>query len=181
MSESLLRYEPREDGNVVVTETGEIISYDEYLDRRSIEKDIQRAVDRKIRDTNREVNGEQQCKKQKDWLPNYHFVKTIIGNYLDWSDNMDVYERGLMHLMIGLVEWETNKVIVDGENITNGYIRDKLKIGVDTLARTFNSLEEKNIIKRVGVGKQREIYINPLYVYQGKGMSNDTLKMFNII
>lgn len=181
MSEITLRYEPREDGNVVVVETGEIISYEKYLEIRSIEKETQKAVDRKIKELNCDLGDQQQKKKYDNWLPNHHFIKAIVGNYVKWGEEMDVYERGIIHLMMGLVEWETNRVVVNGKDITNKYIQQKLNMGNDTFVRSINSLEEKNIIKRVGKSRSRKIYLNPLYVYQGKSMSYETLKKFEII
>lgn len=178
-----LRYYPREDGNIVISNTGEIISYEEYLNIRSIEKETQKAIDQKVKEINTNIDN---VKKGEDsgfynnWLTNYHFTKVVSNYHKEWSDKMDIYERAIMHLMTDLIEWETNRVLVNGKDITNKYMREKLQIGNSNLTKTLNVLEDKNIIRRVGNNKARRIYVNPLYVYKGKKMSNNTLKMFKI-
>lgn len=116
------------------------------------------------------------------WNKSKGFMKVFYKFRREVGDNMGIYERAFMNYFIDNLEWETNRVVVDGgKDITNKDIANNLKVGINTINKTLNTLEEIRLIRRVGNRSGRKIFVNPNYAIKGKDIRKDVVELFQDI
>lgn len=164
-------------------QTGEIYSSEqevkEWYKRRSDEKRLDRDLERDIIATfgiKTELELYQQRWKNDSW-----FIKVYRTERREFlkKAKLSVNASALLFQIEGYLEFKTNRVAnKNGKRFTNKDLQDMVGISSTTLKNTLNELEDKLIIKRVGDGQSREIYINPYLMCAGNKMSKDIEELF---
>lgn len=164
-------------------QTGEIYTnaeeVEEWYKRRSDEKRLDRDLERDIIATfgiKTELELYQQRWKNDSW-----FIKVYRTERREFlkKAKLSVNASALLFQIEGYLEFKTNRVAnKNGKRFTNKDLQDMVGISSTTLKNTLNELEDKLIIKRVGDGQSREIYINPYLMCAGNKMSKDIEELF---
>lgn len=180
------RFKKTKLGGYVDTITGEILHYEQVIQILKEEKrKTSNLIDCELEQIQIE-NGDFQKKDTHRFSWNNNsgnptlFVKSYKMFGREVKKNMSINEKALTFTLIDYLETETNRVIIDGDNPTNKQIGDLVGLKNTAVSNTISSLKKKNIIQTKGRGKGRQIYINPLLVFDGKHVEMETLKLFNL-
>lgn len=100
-------------------------------------------------------------------------------NAISKSD-LSVNSLALLFCMQPYLEQYTNRVCLpNGKSFSNKDLENLLGISNNPLLYALNELESKNIMKRVGKGRARQIFINPNLMTSGTETQKETYEMFD--
>lgn len=109
------------------------------------------------------------------------YIKVFVVAQRDMmKDNrLSVNAMAFLFNMQCYIEQYTNKITKpNGASFTNSELQKITTLGIRVLSNVFNELESNNIIKRIGNGKSREIYLNPNLATRGSEIQQDVFDMF---
>jgi len=112
------------------------------------------------------------------WKPTDKFSKT----YSDELSELPLlkYAEGyhLIILFIGNIQWASNEVLIDKKPPTNDVLAKLISPSSRMIKTYLQELESHKIIRRVGKGKARRIYLNPKYAFNGRMILKETTALF---
>lgn len=170
----------------VENSTGEIISYKDaikvLLDKK---QSIQSDIDKEIR----KIKKDNDVLERKDthffnWNNKGNptlFVKKYKVFSREVSKMLSINEKAMLFVLSDYIETETNQIVIKGSRYPSNKVIGEL-VGLKNTAtsNTISSLKDKGILATRGKGKEREIFLNPFLAFDGKDISRETLKMFNM-
>ena len=107
------------------------------------------------------------------------FTKLIHVN-AENLPKMSLQEKGfLLFTCQNLKKYDNSLYLNSSDYISNSDIAKQLSISESTLKRIMKSLNNKQLIKTIGRGRNRKIYINPIIAINGNGTRLKTLQLFS--
>lgn len=175
--------------DIIDLNTGECLSMNSEIDRdliyeiiREIEqsKNTEKAEMRYIRKL---INRESMSVKYKmNWGNNKNAPMLFCKEYKVFKrevyKNMSLQEIGLMSVFSSYLEQGSNKVIIDGESPTNKKLGEIVNLSAKSVSIIISNLKNKNLIHTQGSGMGREIFVNPMYSFNGRHLDIKTYNLF---
>jgi len=172
-----------DDDSIVLIETGEMFSKDEFLDPFKVAYELvdtyndyckRLKVDRRLEYKRNKVYSGVVYNPVK----RYYFTKTITTKADYFEEILENSEyAGFFYMLARHVDFPKNAVVINKQYPTNKELQDKYKIGEKKLAKIFGELIRVGAIKRIYTGERPQTYINP-YIYNRGNTDIATIKMF---
>ena len=174
----------RETKELIDVKTGEIYKDENevklLLENIKYDKEINRSIEKAIRETfgiKTELELYQLKWKNDSWF--IKIYRTERREFLKQA-KLSPHATSLLFHMEGYLEFKTNRVAKKcGKRFTNKELCDMVGLSPVTLKNALNELEERLVIKRVGISQQRQIYINPYLMCAGNKMSKEIESLFS--
>lgn len=157
-------YTENEDGQIIHIPTGEILT----------QRDIHEQYDQALSD---KLDFDSPYEKLP-WKPNDKFVKTFSDELSTLPQLKYAESYHLIILFIGNIQWASNEVLINKKPPSNEALVKLTNSSIRMVSDYMKELESYKIIKRIGKGKSRRIYLNPKYAFNGRMILKETTAMF---
>lgn len=113
-----------------------------------------------------------------NWLKGNKFSKLYQIKMRGYTNTISLQGNGLLFILMLYLKPGSNIVMIENKNPTNQQLADLTDIGSEKIRKLIAELAKVNLIKTIGSGSKREIFVNPYLCFNGKNLLKPTLKLF---